>query len=1256
MAEGSATMEVRARLTADTAQFTRGMSQASSAMDGLIAQTSKFQAGMVAAGAVSAAFAVALIGFGTKAFMAAARVDELDYAMNAVGRSTGLGFDKLSETALAVRAVGIEMEVAQKMVLKFAQNNLDLALATQLASTAQDFAVISGENSTEVLNKLTHAVITGRSEVLKSVGIQKSAGQMYEDFARTIGKAASALTYQEKQQAVANGAIAEGARIQGTYKDAMKSPGKILRSFARLNNELQVAMGGVLVKGFGPLIFAGYNLQKSFVAAFNGSAAFKNVLTAVQMVLTKLTSPIVIAMEKLQTFFGNMLQGNQVVGSFTDKLGRGGKAITNLAGKIEFLLPPIAALLAGLSAFAGGRIFSMVPVLGKLLGMLGGPVGVVVSAFVAMALTSTQVRNAFGNLAIALKPLLTLLAKLGGVLVTAAGYAVSIFAKALNGLAAVIKTITRIVQGNMGVFKALGVLIFAVTVGFLAYKSAIIVIPRIQAAVAGTSSLLGVAMTLMSGKTLASIASTNGLAASMLKLGSILAVPAGMIGAVVAGIALLITAFVLAWQHSETFRNVVTTVFNAVAGVIGTVLGFVIRTLGNLLLAFGNLIDTNNTFGKVVATVFQFIYTVYLTVLTAIVRFVKNVIDAFLSLMVNQGTLASVIETVINFIVKTYILFHKIVLTVVKNVLDAFVDLMKGNETLRKIIETVFNVIIAIISHAVQSIIIVLANIIKGIATLIYYFEKLGDFIGKQMTHIVAGIEKAKDFIGQVFSKLGDIVSGIIDYLKEKFASFIVGLAKLADKLPDALGGDKIRDALNGIADAITGVKKTEDSFKPSVGASIADAAKKGIAGVMALDAEVINSSLKWGDYTTGVAGTLSGIANKMLKFALSVNEFAKKDNGEKIMAGLISGAEKASTFVGSVLEKIKEAEQVNYGAVVVDTLITGAKLASGGLGKVLDTMEKMKDIKAGEFIVDKTSEAAIKAGTFLVNLATSIESFTSGNVLGKITEGFGDMLGDLKTGLGFGDVGSDMEKFVKSIFDPTKGMDNKAVEDAKASADRMKAVRGALQQGIDSIKGVLDDLQQAAKDFADSLKDTIVGFAGLKGVELPDGFIPQAKSLIENMRMRLDKSQQFASQIAQLQGYGLDAGALKAIIEEGPIKGAQLAASILGGNAAENIAQINTLQKAISFTGAAIGQFGADAAYSDLIANAKNKYNSINKLAGQTDAQLLQSQGNNVVVQEGAFKVAINVAGLTGDAQIDAITKAIDAQFQVLAKELAAK
>ena len=291
----------------------------------------------------------------------------------------------------------------------------------------------------------------------------------------------------------------------------------------------------------------------------------------------------------------------------------------------------------------------------------------------------------------------------------------------------------------------------------------------------------------------------------------------------------------------------------------------------------------------------------------------------------------------------------------------------------------------------------------------------------------------------------------------------------------------------------------------------------------------------------------------------------------------------------------------------------------------------------------------SLAAGEKVLSFAAAVKSFTSGNVLGKMTDAFGSLADKLKEGLGFGDILAEERKKAEELA-KTNGATEDSADAVQAQADLMKKIREAMTAGIESMRDVLTDLQDAAKQFADSLKDTILSFAGLKGVELPDGFIPKAKSLIENMRMRLDKSQQFANQILTLQGLGLDAKAIQDLVEEGPIKGAQLAASILGGGA-EAIAQINELQKQISFTGAAIGEYGKEAAFGDKIAGAQMR------LAEVTDAALSTRgiAGNNITIEQGAFVVNVDTSAATNaDEKADIITQRIQETFAILAKELA--
>jgi hypothetical protein len=102
------------------------------------------------------------------------------------------------------------------------------------------------------------------------------------------------------------------------------------------------------------------------------------------------------------------------------------------------------------------------------------------------------------------------------------------------------------------------------------YNAILVVSKTVQAAYA-------VVQVLMKGGQLASIASTNGLAASMLRLNA--AMYANPIGLIVAAIALLVAGFVLAWNSSETFRKVIVTIAKAVVGYIA----FMIRAWGGLI-------------------------------------------------------------------------------------------------------------------------------------------------------------------------------------------------------------------------------------------------------------------------------------------------------------------------------------------------------------------------------------------------------------------------------------------------------------------------------------------------------------------------------------------------------------------------------------------------------------------------------------------------------------------------------------------------
>ena len=1143
------TMEVRARLTAETAQFTKGMQQATQSMNAFTQQSSALRGAMTGIGVAAGAAMAGVIAFGTKAFMAAARVDELDVAMNAVGKSTGLGYQAIRDTAVAIKEMGIEMSIAQQSAIKFAQNNLKLSYASELARAAQDLAVISGMNSTDTYNMLTHAVITGRSEVLKSVGIQKSAGQMYEEYARSIGKSATALTYQEKQQAVATGALKEAEKVAGTYLAAMESPGKVLRSFARLHNEIQVSIGAVLLKGFGPMIKSLYDFEKAVSKALEKSKPLKDILAAMQMVLVKLTTPIKNFIDKLTEFAKKFTETETPV----KKLGEGVQKIEPhiiaMAEKFEMLLPVLASVGAAFATFAGKQLFSAVPILGSVMSKLS-PLPV---ALLVLALTSTQVRTAIGNLLNALKPILPIFVQFGKIMGAVSVIAVALLAKAINLVAGAVRGVISFVQNNITLFKNLAIAVGILAIGYGAYRATIL--------------LTTAATWLWGAATTAVTVVTNALTGAVRLLNATMA-------------------------------------FNPIPLMIGAIIA--------LMVAFGYLIKTNKDVAKVVGIVFNFIIKTVIYVLAYIVKAIGYLLKAFAMWIRVLGFVADVIAKVFEFIIDVVLTYYQFQLKVIKFIVDAFINLMESHGILYDVVKAIFNGIIKVISLVVEGIIRTLAFVIGAIADLVGVFNKL---LGA-VKSVFLGILNVIGNVGEgIFGMLENIARGIGDFLGwvfDKMTGWIRALAALFEKIP-LVGGQiasGIRSGLDAGKALVTGFASTLVGFGKTAFDGILAGVKTTVNGITGVSNAV----------ETGLRATEKTLTN----FAVKVQEFGNKDNGAKI----------------------------------IDVMVAGAKMASNALGKMIDVIQDVKDFDfartVGNFI-NGIADKADAAGEFLIGLSASMMEFADKT---DFADAVGDKIGDfinkikdsLKEGLGFGDILAEEKKKYNEASNAGADAD-KAAEDALKAADRMKAIREAMQAGIDSIKGVLDDLRKASGEFADSLKDTIMGFAGLKSIELPDGFIPKAKSLIENMRQRLDKSNQFAQQIATLQAMGLDSGALKDIIESGPVKGAQLAASILGGGA-EAIAQINSLQKAISFSGAAIGQYGADAAFGGLISNAQNQLNRL------TEAELAtRTAGTNQFIQQGAFQVVVNTSGAkTTEEEIKMITDKIEQTFAILAKELAAK
>jgi len=244
------------------------------------------------------AIGVAAVVLGTTAFLAAARVDELRVVNDVLGRNAGLASEEVRAEAEEVRSMGIEYAEAEGIVAQFIRSNIDLSKASDIARVAQDAAVISGLNSTEAATMITEAIVKLNPEMLRNAGIVVDGMKAYEDYADELGIAAEDMTSAQKQQALLNAVLKEGAKYAGVYEAAMQEPAKVLRSFPRYINDIMVSIGQGLKPAFGEAVMAVGDFLKGLGKAVSEGGALRPILDRI----TK-------GLEPLAKMFTNFVKG-----------------------------------------------------------------------------------------------------------------------------------------------------------------------------------------------------------------------------------------------------------------------------------------------------------------------------------------------------------------------------------------------------------------------------------------------------------------------------------------------------------------------------------------------------------------------------------------------------------------------------------------------------------------------------------------------------------------------------------------------------------------------------------------------------------------------------------------------------------------------------------------------------------------------------------------------------------------------------------
>ena len=207
-----------------------------------------------------------LMQMATQGQQLAARVDALRLGLGVIAKNAGQDIDFVTKKVEDLQRTGITTIESVEGVMQFLTQGLPIENIEKLARAGQDIAVAFGVNSTETFNRFVYAITTGNAEVLRMVGINKTASQMQEEFAEKIGTTASALTDLQKKQAMVDGIMQEAAGYAGLYEKSLESVGKKMTSLQRYTEEATLALGQVLL----PILAANIDVMTALAKAFQG--------------------------------------------------------------------------------------------------------------------------------------------------------------------------------------------------------------------------------------------------------------------------------------------------------------------------------------------------------------------------------------------------------------------------------------------------------------------------------------------------------------------------------------------------------------------------------------------------------------------------------------------------------------------------------------------------------------------------------------------------------------------------------------------------------------------------------------------------------------------------------------------------------------------------------------------------------------------------------------------------------------------------
>ncbi len=156
--------------------------------------------------AVSAAF---------RALSEAMNTTNMVRGLDQLGTTSGVALGSLAKRFEQASGGAISLRESMEATAKAVSSGLSQQQFLKLGEVAKKASQALGVGMSDAVSRLTRGITKLEPELLDELGIFTKVGKATEDYARSVGKSAEALTDFEKRQAFANAVLEEGSRKFG---------------------------------------------------------------------------------------------------------------------------------------------------------------------------------------------------------------------------------------------------------------------------------------------------------------------------------------------------------------------------------------------------------------------------------------------------------------------------------------------------------------------------------------------------------------------------------------------------------------------------------------------------------------------------------------------------------------------------------------------------------------------------------------------------------------------------------------------------------------------------------------------------------------------------------------------------------------------------------------------------------------------------------------------------------------------------------